>query len=100
MDPVLIYPRTAESDPELAQPIHPKLNVTGAEVVWSVRHEMARTVDDFLARRSRSLLLDAASALEAAPRVATLMAAELGRDQGWQKAQIEAFQAIASRYVL
>ena len=38
-----------------------------AEVVWAVREEMARTVEDVLARRTRALLLDARASLRAAP---------------------------------
>jgi glycerol-3-phosphate dehydrogenase len=61
---------------------------------------MARTVDDVLARRTRALLLDAYAALEAAPAVARLLAGELGRDEGWQAAQVEEFRGIASGYTL
>jgi glycerol-3-phosphate dehydrogenase len=60
---------------------------------------MARTVEDVLSRRTRSLLLDARAAIEAAPLTAELMAAELGRDALWQQRQVEAFQALAARYL-
>ena len=60
---------------------------------------MARTVDDVLARRSRSLIFDARAAIEAAPRVAEVMAGELGRDASWITAQVVDFEAIARRYV-
>ena len=59
----------------------------------------ARTVDDVLARRTRSLLFDAAAAIEAAPRTAAIMAGELGRDEGWQKTQVDAFAQIAEGYL-
>ncbi len=81
----------AEDNPELAATIHPKLPYTKAEIVWGVRQEMSRTLEDTLSRRTRALLLDARAALEAAPDVVQLMAQELGRDEAWQKAQLEAF---------
>ncbi len=81
----------ADDRPELAEPLHPRLPVTGAQVVWAARHEMARTVEDVLSRRSRALLLDARAAGEAAAHTAALLAAELGRDAAWQEAQVAAF---------
>jgi glycerol-3-phosphate dehydrogenase len=66
----------------------------------AVKHEMARTVEDVLARRSRALFLDARAAIKMAPRVAELMAVELGRDQRWREVQVAAFNAIASNYLV
>lgn len=71
-----------------------------AEVVWAVRSEMARTVEDFLARRIRLLFIDAQAAIEAAPTVAKLMADELGQRRKWQRLQIEAFTNLAKGYLL
>jgi glycerol-3-phosphate dehydrogenase len=71
--------------------LHPRLPYLEAEVRWAAQQEMARTVEDVLARRTRALVLDAAAAAECAPRVATLLAAELGRDPAWIAAQTEAF---------
>jgi glycerol-3-phosphate dehydrogenase len=68
-------------------------------VVWSVRHEYARTVEDVLARRTRALFLDAAASMETAPRVAGLMAAELGCDDAWQQRQVRAFLDLARGYL-
>ena len=61
-------------------PLHAQLPYTGAEVVWAARHEMARTVEDVLARRTRALFLNARAAAAMAPEVARLMAGELGWD--------------------
>jgi glycerol-3-phosphate dehydrogenase len=80
--------------------IHPRLPCLKAEVVWAVRQEMARTVEDVLSRRSRSLLLDARASMEAAPEVARLMAAELGRDEIWQQSQVEVYGKVARGYLL
>jgi len=85
---------------ELAGPLHPSLPYTGAEVVWAARHEMARTVEDVLSRRTRMLLLDARASIEAAPRAASLLAAELGRGEEWQRAQLEDFRRLAKDYLL
>jgi glycerol-3-phosphate dehydrogenase len=85
--------------PELAVKLHPGLPYLKAEVVWSVRSEMARTVEDFLARRSRALLLDARASIEMAPGAARLMAAELGFDRSWQAAQVQAFEQLAKGYM-
>ncbi len=87
-------------DPVLAEQLHPRLKPTVAEVVWAVRHEMARTVEDFLSRRTRSLLLDARTSMAMAPRVAEVMAAELGHDANWQDAQVQAYTDLARKYVM
>ncbi len=88
-----------QAEPELAAPLHPRLPYRMAEVVWAARYEMARTVEDVLARRTRALFLDAAAALEAAPAVARRLAAELGRDSTWINAQLRDFVALVHRYV-
>jgi glycerol-3-phosphate dehydrogenase len=89
-----------EADRSLAYRLHEDVPVCGAQVVWAVRHEMARTVDDVLARRTRALPLNARAAIEIAPEVARLMAAELGRDAAWEAEQVRAFGAIAKNYVV
>ncbi len=88
------------TDPTLATLLHPALPYCGAEVVWATRREMARTVEDILARRTRALLLNARAAIAMAPRVAELMAEELGKEETWQTAQVTAFQEIAKGYVI
>jgi glycerol-3-phosphate dehydrogenase len=60
---------------------------------------MARTVEDVLARRTRALTLNARASIEAAPMVARLLAAELGRDSAWIQAQIHDFAALARGHV-
>ena len=88
----------AAADPALAEPLHPALPYRAAEVVWAAREEMARAVEDVLARRTRALFLNAAAAAAAAPRVAELLARELGRDEGWAAAQVRAFGELARGY--
>jgi len=90
----------AEEDAELARPLHAALPYTGAEVVWAVRREMARTVEDVLARRTRALFLDARAALEMAPRVARIMAGELGKGEEWEREEVDGFSRLARSYLV
>jgi len=80
--------------------LHPRAEYIAAEVVWAVRHEMARTVEDVLARRVRILFLDARMAIDVAPKVAALIAAELKKDAQWEKEQTDTFIALAKTYLL
>jgi glycerol-3-phosphate dehydrogenase len=84
-----------KADPELARQLHPALPYLAAEVVWAVREEMARTLDDVLGRRLRALFLNTEAALAMAPAVAELMAKELGRDSAWVALQVEEFRKLA-----
>jgi glycerol-3-phosphate dehydrogenase len=88
------------SDRTLGETLHPALPYIKAEVVWAVRHEMARTVEDVLARRTRALFLNARAALDIAPAVADLMAPELGWNDFARRDNMASFQAVASNYCL
>jgi glycerol-3-phosphate dehydrogenase len=79
--------------------LHPNLPYYACQVIWAVRMEWARTVEDVLARRTRALLLDARASMEIAPRVAELMAGELGRDLAWQQAQVTQYRELAKGYL-
>jgi glycerol-3-phosphate dehydrogenase len=87
-----------QREPALAHPLSPDLPYVRAEVVWAVLHEMARTVEDVLSRRTRALFLNTKAALEAAPEVASLMARELGYSSDWEAKQLEAFHRVASHF--
>ena len=89
-----------ESDQGMAEKLHPKYDYTVAEVVWAVREEMALDVEDGLARRVRLLFLDARVAVEIAPRVAQIIAKELGYDQTWIEEQVKAFIELSKHYIL
>jgi len=78
--------------------LHPALPYIWAEVVWCIRNEMARTVEDVLARRTRCLLLDARLSISLAPRVAKLLAKELQRSERWEKDQIADYTRLAEQY--
>jgi len=86
--------------PELGRQLDHALPIQAVQVVWGVRHEMARTVDDVLSRRTRALFLNAKAALAMSPAVAKLMAAELGRDEPWQNEQVAQFTAMAQSYLV
>jgi glycerol-3-phosphate dehydrogenase len=86
-------------DPRYAERLHPDFPIRAGEVVWAARRELARTVDDALSRRTRMLLLGARAAAEVAPVVAELLARELGRDEAWQREQVDEFRDLASAYL-
>lgn len=85
--------------PQLAKPIHPRYDYCQAELAFSVRNEMAMTVEDILARRSRMLFIDAQAAIEAAELVAQNMASLLGWDKGYEEEQLNSFLAVANGYL-
>jgi len=89
-----------QESPEYSARLHAALPVLAGEVIWAARHEMARTVEDVLSRRTRSLVQNARASIEMAPRVAALLAAELDQDENWQQQQIAAFQSLAAGYIL
>jgi glycerol-3-phosphate dehydrogenase len=86
--------------PSLAELLHPALPFVKAEVAWAVREEMARTVEDVLARRTRALFLNARAAVEMAPAVVDLMAPELDWNESTRQRQLAAFGEIAKNYIL
>jgi glycerol-3-phosphate dehydrogenase len=89
-----------EEDPRFGEPVHPSADVQVGQVIWGVRCEAARTVEDVLARRTRMLLLDARASVAMAPAVAKWMALELGRDDAWQRTQVDEFSALAENYLV
>jgi glycerol-3-phosphate dehydrogenase len=88
-----------DEQPQLAKPVHPKYDYCQAELEFSVIHEMAMTVEDILARRSRLLFVDALAAIEAAPKVAQVMSSILKEDQQWEEEQVSSFLTIANGYL-
>lgn len=106
-DPLHLYGSDAifiskliKNRPELGEKIHPRLPYLKVEVIWAVRNEMARNVEDVLARRMRALLLDARTSIEMAHSVASLMAEEMHKDRNWIDRQVNDFTELASGYIL
>jgi len=87
-------------NPAWRERLHPALPYCLAQLVWGVRAEGARTVEDLLTRRTRALLLDARASIASAPQVAELMAAELGQERAWREAQVAAFSELARGYLV
>ena len=85
---------------ELGETISEELRIIKAQIVWSVRHEMARTIEDFLARRTRALFLNARESIRMAPVVAEIMAGELNESEGWIITQLAGFADVAKNFIL
>lgn len=84
----------------LGQQLHPALPYTLAEIVWAVRHEMARSIMDVLSRRTRALFLDAQVAIECAPAVGKILCEELNKDNTWLGSELEGFYEQAQTFVV
>lgn len=80
--------------------ISEKLNIHKAQVLWAVREEMARTVEDVISRRTRALLLNAKESIRIAPMIAKVMAAEMNKDETWIAGEIKKFNEVAGNYMI
>jgi glycerol-3-phosphate dehydrogenase len=83
----------AETDPALAEPLVAGLPYLRAEAVYAVRHEMARTLDDVMSRRTRARLFGRDASDAAAEAVAALLAPELGWNDAERAAQVASYRA-------
>jgi glycerol-3-phosphate dehydrogenase len=105
-DPLYVYGSDQEKILELAKTenlgdyLSKPLQIIEAQVIWGVRFEMARTVEDILARRTRALFLDAKESVRIAPRVAKLLAKELGLSKKWEISQLTKYKNVAKNYIL
>jgi glycerol-3-phosphate dehydrogenase len=106
-DPLFVYgsdavfiKTIAKESPGWKEKLDRRLPYIAAEVIWAVRYEMARTVEDVLARRTRALFLDARAAMDMATAVARLMAIELIQDEKWEKEQVLSFLSVAANYLV
>lgn len=84
----------------LGQQIHQKYSYVKGEIIYAIRYEMAITLEDVLARRTRMLFLDAAAAVEVSSPVAGIMAGELGEGDNWKLEQVRLFKELAKQYLL
>lgn len=106
-DPLYVYgndkkrlKKKIEQDSNMAERFHPAFPYLNVQIYWAVRHEMARTVEDVLARRTRAILLDARASVEAAPAVARIMARLMDKDDEWVKEQVVSFTKLAENYII
>jgi glycerol-3-phosphate dehydrogenase len=89
-----------DENKEWAEKLDPRAEFIGAEVIWAVRNEMGRTLEDVLARRVRILFLNARLAYDVAPKVAALIAKELNKGLDWELAQVTTFRELVKTYLL
>lgn len=82
---------------DLLRPLVPDRAILEAEVAWAARHELALSLDDVLARRTRLApeLPDRGAAV--APRVAAILGAELGWGEARQALEVQVYLASARR---
>lgn len=92
--------RLQKDNPSYGEKLHKDFDFTIGEVVWAVRKEMARTIDDVLARRVRALYLDARASITMAPKVAAILAEELQKDKSWEEQQVREYTEMAKAYIL
>ena len=86
-------------DRSLGLPIVEGYPLKPVDVIWAARFQMARTVEDVLARRDRLLFLRARDAIEAAPTVALILAKELEKGDEWIDQQLIEFRSLAMNYL-
>ncbi len=77
-----------------------ELKLHKIQVIWAVKNEMARTVEDVLSRRTRGLFLNASESVKVAPAVAAIMAVELKQNKNWESEQVAAFNKTAAHYMI
>jgi len=85
--------------PVLGKKLNPLLPYTRAEIVWICRNEMPRTIEDMLARRTRSMFLDVKTSLAIAPAVAEIMAEEFRYDTTWKEQQLKEYNKLIINYL-
>ncbi|WP_422107160.1 FAD-dependent oxidoreductase [Winogradskyella sp.] len=88
------------SNPDYETRLHPNYKFQKGQVYWAIQHEMARTVEDFLARRIRLLFIDAKAAIACSEIVADILQAELKTSDDWRDRQVEDFKNLAEGYLI
>jgi glycerol-3-phosphate dehydrogenase len=81
-----------DARPDLGGPLVPGLPYRRAEALYAARYEMATTLDDVLARRTRARLLGRDASAAAAEEVAELVAGELGWSDAERDRQVAAYR--------
>jgi glycerol-3-phosphate dehydrogenase len=83
--------------PELAEPVASGCPILGAEVIYAARNELARTVADFIVRRTAASWRYPIEAIAAAPKVVNLMGKECGWDRARKEAELGSFRMAIAR---
>ncbi|NRA10869.1 MAG: glycerol-3-phosphate dehydrogenase/oxidase [Crocinitomicaceae bacterium] len=89
-----------EKRPELKEKIHPEHQIIKGQVVWAIQNEDAKTIEDFLARRTQLLFLDAKASIQSANIVAEIFKQELNLSDEWKQQEILRFTKLAHQYLL
>ncbi|WP_413433209.1 FAD-dependent oxidoreductase [Crateriforma spongiae] len=97
-DTAIIDGNAIEPDGADPTPLHQNFAYTVADVQRAVRYQMARTVEDVLARRTRCLFLNTSATMKIAETVADVMAIELQKDGDWKQKQLSEFRETASHF--
>ncbi|WP_317170548.1 glycerol-3-phosphate dehydrogenase/oxidase [Flammeovirga aprica] len=90
----------SDNVPSLKKKLHKDLPYTFADIYWGTEFEMAMTLEDALARRTRCLLLNAKASIKIAPKVAKLMSGILGKDEEWENEEVKKYKKLAKGYLL
>ncbi len=103
--PLSVYGSDKEELEELEIPgqepwLSKSLGILKSQVIWAARKEMARTLEDVLARRTRALFLDARESLKIAPEAAGLLAEELGESHEWVNQQLQHYGILMKNYLV
>ncbi|AFI31025.1 glycerol-3-phosphate dehydrogenase/oxidase [Borrelia crocidurae] len=85
---------------EFKNKIHKELPLNEAQIIFAIEFEQAKTVEDILSRRTRSLLFNAKATIEATPKVAEIMMHKLGKSETWKNEQIKNFKKVAKKYLI
>ncbi|MBI1932224.1 MAG: glycerol-3-phosphate dehydrogenase/oxidase [Ignavibacteriales bacterium] len=106
-DPLSVYgsdmkeiKNLSENNIGLSGKISEIFSITKAEIIWHIKNEMARNVEDILARRTRTLFLDAEESIKMAPKIAKIISSELNKSLEWEKNQILSYSKLASNYLV
>jgi len=103
-DPLHVYGTDIENikalDPKGNESLSPLFYISKNQIKWAVQKEMAMTLEDILARRTRALFLDAKEALRISPSVAAIMQEAMGQTKGWQTKQLKEFEQLAKHYII
>ena len=77
-----------------------KFFITENQIIWAIQKEMAISLEDVLARRTRCLFLDAFETEKIAPQVVSIMAKNLGLNKSWKENELSRFNTLIKKYQL
>ena len=104
-DPLHVYGTDIEKikkidSNEFNKSLSKKIYITKNQIIWSIRNEMAMTLEDILSRRTRCLFIDALETIKIAPIVCKIMSEELKESKKWMENQLKNFTTLANNYII